>query len=156
MIPHVWDRLRWLHSFTSILASALHWWGVLCNVFKYKLRSRYREAAATKFPGSGLTWAYCSLRNKMEQNEMKINRNENLQFAKWPSTVWGSIHACLYYNCWLRSVASGSFAASATNSRLDLPALANHVIRPKTTRLETSLREEQLHYSLYAIEISRS
>ena len=34
------------------------------------------------FAGSELTWAYCSLRNEMEQNEMKINRNENLQFAK--------------------------------------------------------------------------
>ena len=29
-----------------------------------------------------------------------------------------------------------------TNSRLDLPGPANHVIRPKTTRLVTSLREE--------------
>ena len=30
------------------------------------------------------------------------------------------------------------------NSRLDLPGPANHVIRPKTTRLVTSLREELL------------
>ena len=29
-----------------------------------------------------------------------------------------------------------------TNSRLDLPGPANHVMRPKTTRLVTSLREE--------------
>ena len=29
-----------------------------------------------------------------------------------------------------------------TNSRLDLPGLANHVIRPKTTLLVTSLGEE--------------
>ena len=34
-----------------------------------------------------------------------------------------------------------------TNSRLDSPSPANHVIRPKTTRLVTSLREE-LAYSL--------
>ena len=27
MIPHVWDHLGWLYSLTSILASALHWWG---------------------------------------------------------------------------------------------------------------------------------
>ena len=29
------------------------------------------------FPGSGLTWAYCSLRNEMEKNEMKINSSRN-------------------------------------------------------------------------------
>ena len=27
MIPHVWDHLGWLYGLTSILASALHWWG---------------------------------------------------------------------------------------------------------------------------------
>ena len=43
-----------------------------------------------------------------------------------------------------------------TNSRIDLPGPANHVIRPKTTRLVTSFREELLYLSKLNLRKTRS